>query len=560
MMKNLVTRCLFFCLAVVVITTSCKKSVPKQVTFIPKDVTMVFSVNARSLAEKLSKSSVNVDSLFKTIFKDSTNSEVAKMKSTMGDLKDAGIDWTSDVFFFMKTGGSMMTGQQTSYAAIALTKDAAKFEEYIKKQKSGTEVKKEAKYSYAVLKDGMIVGWNSSVIIAAGVNSNNRGQATDDGAAARLWINTLYEQKESESLAAIAEFTDLAKEKADATLWTNSSGLLSGVPMLGMTKVSDLLNNSYSATTINFEDGQINAASKGYSSPALKDILKKYPGQKIDMDMVEKYPSANIDGFLAVSFNPQILLDILKFSGFDVQANQYLTSMGFTLDDVAKAFKGDFSFVLSDFGVITQANPYYPSIKTSRPDFKYLFNTKVGDKVSFEKIMNALVSKGELTKSGNNYMLPQAIPGQSYIINDKNIIVANDSIVIGQYVAGSAKSSLASEIKNKVSGKPMGVYIDVNKLLQAVPLDSTATPDQVTTMAKAKTTFKDIVGATDNFDGKLVKSSFQIRMVDEKKNSLASLAEFLAEAAKNIPAKTDVDVVAPPIPDSTVVPSTEEVK
>ncbi|MEX6688375.1 DUF4836 family protein [Danxiaibacter flavus] len=562
MTRNFVTRCLLFCMAVALIATSCKKSVPKQVTFIPKDATMVFSVNAKSVTEKLSKSSVNLDSLFNTIFKDSAKSEVAKMKSAVGDLKNAGIDWSSDVYFFLKNKGSIMTGQQNAFAAIALIKDAGKFEAYLKKQKPEAAIKKESKYSYAVIDNDVTVGWNSDVIIVAGNKEYNRNTASsgqpDDG---HLLLNTLYEQKEAESIASIPEFVELAKEKSDATVFTNSSGLLNNVPMLSMTKASDLLNNAYSATTINFEDGEIVASSKGYSSPALKDILKKYPGQKINMDMINKYPSSNVDGFILLSFNPQILIDIIKYSGFDVQANQYLNEMGFTLDDVAKAFKGEFSFVVSDLAVVKQPNPYYPQMTMTKPDMKYLFNAKVGDKASFEKVMNTLVSKGMLTKNGDQYLLPQNFPGTSYLINSKDIIVASDSAMVGQYSAGSAKATFTSDVDGKVSGKPFGAYVDINKILQAFPLDSSSTADQVATMNKAKTTFKDLVGSTENFDGKLIKSSMQLRMVDGKKNSLASLAEFLAEAAKNIPHKESVDMdMNGQAPDSTTAPGVDSVK
>ncbi len=564
MTRNFVTRCLMFCMMVALIATSCKKAVPKQVTFIPKDATMIFSVNARSVAEKLSKSSVNLDSLFNTIFKDSSRSDVAKMKSAVGDLKNAGIDWTSDVYFFLKNKGSVMGGQQNTFAAIALMKDAGKFEQYLKKQRPEAAVKKESKYSYATLDNDLTVGWNSDVIILAGNKEYNRAPSSsaNEASDAHLLLNTLYEQKESESVASIPEFVDLAKEKSDAAFWTNSSGLLNNVPMLGMTKASDLFNNSYSATTINFEDGEIVAASKAYSSPALRDILKKYPGQKVNMDMINKYPSSNIDGFMLVSFNPQILIDIVKFSGFDTQVNQYMSEMGFTLDDVAKAFKGEFSFIVSDIAVVTKPNPYYPQMNTTRPDAKYLFNAKVGDKASFEKIMNALVAKGMLVKTGDQYMLPQSFPGTSYLINSQDIIVASDSAVVGQYVAGSGKAVLASDVNGKVSGKPFGAYIDVNRILQAFPLDSTFTADEAATMNKAKATFKDIVGSTDNFDGKLVKSSIQLRMVDGKKNSLASLAEFLAETVKNLHDKhKNADVqMEMNAPDSAVAPSVDSVK
>jgi len=50
-------------------------------------------------------------------------------------------------------------------------------------------------------------------------------------------------------------------------------------------------------------------------------------------------------------------------------------------------------------------------------------------------------------------------------------------------------------------------------------------------MKTAKETFKDIIGTSDNFDGKSIKGTFEIRMQNEKQNSLVTLTSLITDIA-----------------------------
>ena len=50
-------------------------------------------------------------------------------------------------------------------------------------------------------------------------------------------------------------------------------------------------------------------------------------------------------------------------------------------------------------------------------------------------------------------------------------------------------------------------------------------------MRTAKETFKDVIGVSDNFDGKSIKASFEVRMQNEKQNSLVTLTSLLTDIA-----------------------------
>src|SRR3954454_5212948 len=143
-----VIRYSFSFIAIFFIVTSCKKAIPDQIKYIPKDAGFVFDLNWKSLSEKASKANINWDSIFRSAAEASDDSSVAKAKRRFDDLMHSGIDTEQNIFIFIKTGGSIMSGQSTTFGIVAGLKNAASFENYIKKQNDVSEIKKESNFSY----------------------------------------------------------------------------------------------------------------------------------------------------------------------------------------------------------------------------------------------------------------------------------------------------------------------------------------------------------------------------------------------------------------------------
>lgn len=539
---------------VIMLFAACKKSVPKQIKYIPKDASFVFAANAKRLNDKLTDSKVSVDSLIKSamVASKTVPADIKKWE----DVKNSGIDFQSDLFGFYQSKGSMMTGTTNVFGAVAALSSASKFEEYLKKQQPGVVIKKASGgYSEAALSESCVAGWNNDVLIIAGmVNTARFGQDEDTArgnAAVSQQLATLFAMKEDESIASQAPFKEFVKEKGDFLIWSNSSAMLSTVPMLGMTKISDLLKDTYSGGVINFENGKVEADYTYYPGKALADMLKKYGGPTIDMAMIEKYPSNNVDGFMALSFNPAFIAEIIRFIGLEGTANQFLTNVGFTVEDITKAFKGDFAFVLSDLAVEEKPNPMFPEEKDTKPSFKFIFNAKVGDKASYDKVRSALAAKGMLVQTGTSYV-PAGNSEMPIVLEDKNIYAASDSAILNTYKGGSGKIMVAGDALSRAKGNPFAGYIDIAKILNVIPVDSAGTA----VMNAAKATFKDAYFSAENYSGNTSKGHFELRTGNEKENSLATILKFSSLAVGEVgkahqarQAAWDQDVTA----DSTAV-------
>ena len=368
---NYTTTCLL--LLLILFITSCKQSTPKQTKYIPKDASVVLSINPKKLKDKLADSKVSLDSIMRSAFSGDTSFVI-----TGDDIANSGIDVTKDIYLFVNQSGSMMSGSSVTTGIVAAMDKVSAFEAFLKKKMPSADIKKESSYSYARLKNGFVAGWNDDVVLidnVNGYNMQNGGQSTTPDAAHQQ-LTTLFSQKEDASLASLKQFRDANDNKADVFFWSSSNGALTSIPMVGMSKASDLFKDTYTSGAINFENGEVDMDLKTYANEVLKDTLKKYAGPKVNMDLLNKYPGA-VNGFAVFSFDPKLIVAILNFAGVAQTANQFLQNQGFTLDDITKAFKGDFAVIFSNVGTAQKEVQGY---KYSTLTAHLIVDAAIGDK------------------------------------------------------------------------------------------------------------------------------------------------------------------------------------
>jgi len=295
-----------------------------------------------------------------------------------------------------------------------------------------------------------------------------------------------------------------------------------------MTKIADLFKNSYGAGTVNFENGKVTANFKSYCGKDLADILNKYKSSTADMNMVNQYPFP-VSGYVVFNFNPQIIAEIIRFGGLESTVNQYLQKQELTLDDVLKAFKGDFSIVFSDFGIKEKEyNSNGNKSNVKQPSAKLLFNATIGDKAAYAKIVSKLADQG-LMEMKNGQYVPRAMGDKfAYNMNGKNLILATDNNLIQQYLSGKGNAAIPADIAEKSKGKTFSLYADIGKILQPFPTDTSKS------IQAAKATFKNIIATRDNFNGKYVANNFELSTMNNSENSLATLIKFFVSVSKQI--------------------------
>jgi len=531
-MKHTLRYILLFA-TILLVASSCKKSVPEQTKHIPKDAVFVFDLNWKSLSDKASKGNINWDSLYKSMADEQQDSEIMEGKKMMQDFMRSGVDTTKDIFFFAKMGGGIMSGQQVSGGVVAAMKDASAFEAYLKKQPQVSDIQKGSNYSYAKVHNNFTVGWNSDVIIVAGSENtqsfqgnSGSGSSSSVGSDAQV-LASLFALKEDESVSSIPEFRDLMAEKGDMLFWSNSSSAFSSVPLLGMTKIAELFKDSYGAGIINFEDGKVTSNFKSYSGKDLGAIWDKYKGPQVDMNLVNQFP-VPAEGYAAFSFNPQIIAEFIKYGGFESTVKDFMEKAGFTMDDVLKIFKGDFAVVFGDINYEETSYTFEDQVyKSNRPTAKVIFNATIADKAAYDKVAAKLAENGMMEMKNGQYV-PKDLGGMAWSMDGKNLIVATDNALLQQYLANKGNAGIPSNIADQSKGKSVAFYVDLNKIAATFAKDSSA--GEASKAAQA--TFNNLIATSSNYNGKYVEGTMDVKMVNEKENSLVSLVKFFAAVSK----------------------------
>lgn len=551
--------------------TSCKKSVPKQTRHIPKSAVFVAAINTKSIETKLVKNQATIENILKSA--SGSDTSVSEGKQEWEDIKNSGIDLDENFYMsVVQKGGGMSAGKGSMViSAIGSLQDEAKLKAYIQKKQPKSEIRKEKNYSYTTIHGDNMVAWNEDLVIMMSYQKSMQGEMEFDSttgsynfknpvnsdATLKTEMDSYFNLKEDESVAAIPEFRDLMQDKGDASMWINSSASLDDMS-LPLPKLKELFSNTFTTATLNFDDGKIAINTKSYYSSQMKDLLKKYAGPEADLGLVEHYPSNNINSLAVVAFNPEFFNALVRYLEVGGVVDGYLTKMmgsNYTLQDALKAIKGDLALVVSDFAM-PAADPA-AGVAGLIPKFKMILNIPVGDKVQMNKLMDKVVEMQMLVKVNNEYRLAPAMQkmGWQVLVNDKNLLIASDEALLTQYRAQSAKAGLSKDAMDDFKGKQGVVYINLESILNGIPAQSNAEINNI--LPKAKETFKDMRFYSDKYNGNYAEGFFELRFKNEKDNSLSSLLGFIETVSKNMPKNQGVKM-NDMMPDSTEITAPPE--
>lgn len=553
-----------------VILSSCSKT-PDESRYIPKTAGVVIDLNAKQLTTKLVTNGITMDKLFAAAQTKDTANEVMK---AWKDAENSGIDLQSHFFASVIFQGQ--AAEHKSYVALtASLKDADKFETYLKTNVANFSLKTQSDFKYIwEAKQHAVIGWNKSTVIyvsavdpsslqqyAPGSNGiPNSGddeavvdsavaapaalKSTDDDAEVKTWVaevDHLFHLKKEESAGSIEPFAKLLKEDADAGVFVNPEAIYnSGQFTMIPANVKKLMEGSYYTGTVDFQNGKILFNGKTYMGKEIAGIYKKYGKKEIDMDMLKKYPSENITGFISYAFDFRMIGEIIKATGMDGIVNMAISGKsGLSMDDILNAFEGQLVYVASDFAITKKESEYFPGEFSEKPSAKWIFSLKVGNKDAFNKVMTSPMLKEVFTREGDHYtvvnpMAAATMPPMS--ITEKFVTLGSDSVLLQQYLAGKGSIKLPEGVEGKVKGSMLGGYIDLEKVTSIIP-EEKMDADEKNVSKKVKELFKDFTVVSKNDGGDVQHAEAVLTFKNKDQNSLVQLVNFGTEAAKVMQAK-----------------------
>lgn len=568
-MKRTISKVLLTAVAAAVILSSCSKT-PDESRYIPKTAGLVIDLNAKQLTTKLVTNGITMDKLFDAAQSKDTANEMMK---AWKDAENSGLDLQSHFFASFVFQGQ--PAEHKSYVALtASLKDADKFEAYLKKTVADFSLKTQNDFKYIwATQQHAVIGWNkSTVIYVSAVDPSSLKQyapgntmpnpdggeeavdsavatpaalkAADDDAEVKTWVaevDHLFHLKKEESAGAIEPFAKLLKENADAGIFVNpeaiyNSGQFSMIPA----NVKKLMEGTFYTGTVNFENGKMLFNSNTFMGKEIAAIYKKYGKKEIDLDMLKKYPSENITGFVSYAFDFRMIGDIIKATGMDGLVNMAITGKsGLSMDDILNAFEGQLVYVASDFAITKKESEYYPGEFNETPSAKWIFSLKVGNKDAFNKVMTSPMLKEVFTREGDHYVVVNPMAAATmppFSITEKFVTVGSDSVLLQQYLAGKGSIKLPEGVESKVKGSMLGGYVDLEKVTAIIPEAQMDTTEKGISK-KVKELFKDFTVVSKNEGGDVQHAEAVLTFKNKDQNSLVQLVNFGLEAEKAMKAK-----------------------
>ncbi|TMI70022.1 MAG: DUF4836 family protein [Bacteroidetes bacterium] len=550
----------FLVLSVVVLLfASCSNKGGKSGLLVPKDAAFVLHINTESLTSKLSWNEIQQTSWFNAIQKDAESND-SLAKRLLADPASSGVDTKKDFVLFSKkhAGGSYMVfeGFLNSQATYEQT-----LAEMTKKKPK--EIKKAGDFSYMVPNEKTVVVWNKSRFALVS-NSKTGGLASRMSGGMRPNLNLSFDDVEfkSDSLLVFGQqalilegdnlendsrFADLVNDGRDVHIWFNTGLFYSGMNMLKekfpMANFDTLLKGNVSAMSLSFENGKITAKTKQYFNEGMSKVLAANRPKNISADMINRLPSSDVVAVFASNFAPENIIGMLKLLGVDVMANAFLVSkFNLSIDEIVGASNGGILLAVSDPQLKTDTMNYKGTMRVvpSMPSANILFATSVKNRASFEKMVGLLgqVRKqmmGGADVEGGKTGMPGKIPGMpflsgiNYKLENDWFIVTNNQGYTDKFVAGG-KSNLP--FASKIIGHPMGVYVDLQRIIGFFGTMSMAKDSSSAEMTQlALNTWENITATGGDFNGKYSESEFEVNLVDKNTNSLKQLSQFIDKAS-----------------------------
>jgi hypothetical protein len=528
---------------------SCKNNAPEETRMIPNNALAVVTIDPNALAEKLQDGGISIDSVIGKIFE--KDSSAAKDRKSLDEFrKNAGFDWTKPIHFFIVRKQAPDNTNISIMTVLASLSDTSKLLTFIHsgEHTNSNKVVRENLFSYIEQGPGNIIAWDQNHIISMFYQHPVKPyydtvkmkfvipERPDYSKEMLAEAVKMFSQNDKASMRSVKGFSEMYKNKAEGYLFSATDhlpGSFAAMP-LQLPKLEEIVKGNHTAATLTFENGRIVANAVTYLNKPLGNILKKYAGPTVQLSLTDHYPSQNINGIVLASFNPEIFGGILKQLEIEGLVNEFMKKSEISSQDLYGSLKGEIAVVISDLGIANtepQDRDDELFLVKRKPAGKMIMNIPVGNKESFRKLMSKAVAMGTVYKEGNNYKGSDLIRSLGFYLqaNEQQLILASDSLTCQQYLQGTAKANISEEVKAHFKGKSIAFYFNIANTIGGFIKDSTSS--YYHSLLTAKNTVKDIRGSSDNFSDGKIKAMVELRMQNEKQNSLVTLTSLFADIA-----------------------------
>src|SRR5205085_2180251 len=221
--------------------------------------------------------------------------------------------------------------------------------------------------------------------------------------------------------------------------------------------------------------------------------------------------------------------------GMDGFLNLSLNRQNSSLDEFVKAYKGDLMFAVTDFTTkkdsikMGDESDNSKNFVYEKPTASFLFSLSIGDKRSFDKLL-------DITQKAGGDFLSSA--GIFYASDDKLYAAGNSQQYVSKYVSGSSNRF---DFISKLQDHPFGFFVDIQKILGTAALQPVTDSTKKIIMDESIKTWQSIYSVGGEFKDDAFVLNSEINLIDKNTNSLKQINSYLDKISKVMIEKTKKD-------------------
>lgn len=523
-------------LFIISITLFACNNIPKHAKYIPKDAQIVGAIDMSKLEKKLIWNALTGSEIFKEMQKNISSEE---SKSAMKDISNIGLKQHSSIYFY----ANGEKAQKAKTCIVIGMDDISKFESFLKKNYPSMSIEKGEGYSSTIIESNMVAAWNQEAALffpllqTITLDSADMNVTNSAANEIKSSLKTLFAMSDKESIVSNSHFKTLQKDGHDLSIWMNYEELYlknaeaSSNPFIKQ----EYFKESGVAAGIDFEKGKAVADLDYYMSKELAAIYKKNQPKNIDLDLIKRIPSKDIDLLVAYNLNPTLIQDYLKKFGLDGMLNMGLGFAGTSMDDITNTFNGDMMVALTDMKTkaITDSTERGETSLSAAPDMNIMVSMKLKDSKQFEKLINIGIKKNMITKNGNTYYVGEGDSKSGIQFDKTNMVFATDATMASTYLTsnGNGKESIPASVWGHFESNPMVMYADLKKMMNSVSFNPTSKEEE-----EFINNLKSFFTYVEMYGGKIKNNAIHnegaVFLANENENSFIQLLNLGMKAKK----------------------------
>jgi len=483
---------------------ACGSSKNRALT-VPSDASTVVRLNGSAINSKASWKDLLQADWFrreKQVSSDSFDKQI------MENPEQSGVNLESDFVYFTQKRDfinySVFEGQ---------LRNSTDFQKLITERNPGKKVEDGGGFNYLLIDKSDFVTWTNSKFIYLSYDPQMGGNTSLSSDSLKEYAASLYDLKKENSIESNEKYNSLIKETGDIHFWSNTADALSDfqfgpIPLIA---ASAMMQGSVTAGTINFENGKILIKSKQYLNPTLSRLIEKYSARPLTADLLN-HVSQGASFVIAMNYDPQLIQDFLKVSGTQSTANQFLDEYHLGIDELLKATNGQVLITAAELG------PQATAQDDEEADDLFPF----GGNLLFAATLN---NDSTFKKAAG--IVKKIFPTATTAIQNNWFLLGNTPATVNQFFAHNTNAA----VSQKLSGHPLGIYIDIEKGLQqwnVHGLDSSLLQQ----INLSKSFWRDIVSTGGDFKNGAVNFETSVNLADQSTNSLKQLSKYSSQMSQ----------------------------